>query len=434
MLQPVSVEPRALDDYVHQVGEPVIERLRRLARPLRGARVLHVSATAFGGGVAEVLYSLVPLMQDAGLNTEWRVIYGTDRFFSVTKGLHNALQGGPMRLTKETKHLYLEINHLNAQAFKGEYDFVIVHDPQPAAMLRFLDRRLSRTWIWRSHIDTSHPNEAALAFLKPYLQLYDAAIFTMPQYLQSDIRFPHVFIVWPAIDPLSPKNQDMTMDEARHIISQFGVDPNRPLITQVSRFDPWKDPLGVIDAYRMVKVEMPEIQLALVGSMATDDPQGWEYYERTVRRAGEDFNIHILHNFEGVGNIEVNAFQRASTVVVQKSTREGFGLVVAEAQWKGKAVVGGNVGGIPLQVVDGQTGFLVDDSLTAAQRIHYLLTHPKVRDQLGLRALERVRERFLTPRLLRDYLSLLTTLSRAKVVARPAASMAPRRRRQEPKE
>lgn len=424
MLQPVAVEARSLDDYAVQVGDAAIAELRRLARPLRGARVLHLSATAFGGGVAELLYSLVPLMRDAGLDVEWRIIYGTDPFFMITKEFHNALQGAEMRLTDQAKRAYLEVNHLNAQAFAGQYDFVVVHDPQPAAIRHFLDRRLSRHWIWRSHIDTSRPNPVVLEFLRPYVEEYDAAIFTLAKYVPEQVHFPRLFFVQPAIDPLSPKNQDMTIELARHIIARYGIDTNRPLITQVSRFDPWKDPLGVIDAYRMVKVEVPNVQLALVGVMATDDPEGWQYYERTVRRAGEDFDIHILTNIQGVGNVEVNAFQRASTVVVQKSKREGFGLVVAEALWKGRPVVAGNVGGIPLQVIEGQTGFLIEDTLTCAQRIHFLLDHPVARDQMGLRGLEHVRARFLTPRLLRDYLKLLNTL--AKTTAAPR-----RRTRQE---
>jgi trehalose synthase len=414
VLQPVSVEPKELGDYLHEVGEQTIEELRRMAKPLKGARVLHLNATAFGGGVAELLYSLVPLMRDVGLEVEWRIIYGNDPFFNVTKEFHNGLQGAPVQLTDRGKELYLDVNKLNAQAFEGEYDFVVIHDPQPAAMLSFLDRNLGRHWIWRCHIDTSKPNAEVLAFLTPYLVYYDAAIFTMPSYVPPSVNFRRLNFIRPAIDPLSVKNRDMTREEALETLKRYGVDPDRPVITQISRFDPWKDPLGVINAYRMVKVEIPEAQLVLAGSIATDDPEGWDYYERTVRKAGEDLDIHILHNFQGVGALEVNAFQRASTVVVQKSTREGFGLVVAEALWKGKAVVAGNVGGIPLQVIDGKTGYLVDDALGTAQRVYTLLKHPNHRDQLGLRALEHVREHFLTPRLLRDYLQLFTSLERSQ--------------------
>lgn len=410
MLQPVAVTTKSLQDYVPFVGEELIENIFDLARSLRGARVLHLNATAFGGGVAEILSSLVPLMDDAGLKTEWRVIYGTDPFFNVTKSFHNALQGAPLSISVEAERIYLEINRLNAEAFLGEYDFVIVHDPQPAAIRHFLDRRLSRHWVWRCHIDTSRPTETVLGFIKPYIEEYDAGIFTLPDFVPGALRLPRLFFITPTIDPLSPKNQPMSLDEARRILACFKVDPTRPLVTQISRFDPWKDPIGVINAYRMAKVELPQLQLALVGSMATDDPEGWNYYARTLRHAGSDEDIHIFHNFQGAGNLEVNAFQLASDVVVQKSTREGFGLVVTEALWKGKAVVAGNVGGIPLQVIDGETGYLVGNALGAAERIYHLLTHPDLRENLGQEAREHVRQRFLTPHHLWNYLQLFTAL------------------------
>ena len=413
MLQPVSVEAKSLRDYAPLVGEEIIEQIYQMAKPLAGARVLHMNATAFGGGVAEILTTLVPLMSDIGLDVEWRVIYGTDTFFNVTKSFHNALQGAPLSLGTEAQRIYAEINHLNAQAFRGKYDFVVVHDPQPAAMLHFLDRRLSRHWIWRCHIDTSQPNQAVLGFLKPYLEQYDAAIFTLPGFVPAELRFPRLFFITPTIDPLSPKNRPLSIEEARRILARFNIDHTRPLVTQVSRFDPWKDPLGVMNAYRMAKVELPQLQLALVGSMATDDPEGWHYYERTLRHAANDYDIHILHNLHGVSNVEVNAFQLVSDVVVQKSTREGFGLVVTEALWKGKAMVAGNVGGIPLQVIDGETGYLAENILGCAERIHHLLTRPDLREHLGQRAREHVRRHFLSPRHLKDYLELFIALDQS---------------------
>ncbi len=412
MLQPVAIATKSLRDYAPFVGNDLIEKIIHLAKPLRGARVLHLNATAFGGGVAEILTSLVPLMKDVGLNAEWRVIYGTDPFFNVTKSFHNALQGAPLTLTSEAERTYLEVNRLNAEAFCGEYDFVIVHDPQPAAMRHFLDHRLSRHWIWRCHIDTSHPNETVLAFIKPYLEQYDASIFTLPGFVPSSLRLRRTFFITPTIDPLSPKNQPLSLDEARRILASFKVDTTRPLVTQVSRFDPWKDPIGVINAYRMAKVELPQLQLALVGCMATDDPEGWDYYARTLRHAGNDEDICILHNFQGAGNLAVNAFQVASDVVLQKSTREGFGLVVTEALWKGKAMVAGNVGGIPLQVIDGKTGYLVDNALGAAERMYHLLTDRDLRDRMGRDAREHVGQHFLTPHHLLNYLDLFTALDR----------------------
>ncbi len=410
MLQPVAVTTKSLRDYAPFVGEELIEDIYQLARSLRGARVLHLNATAFGGGVAEILSSLVPLMNDAGLNTEWRVIYGTDPFFNVTKSFHNGLQGASVSLSVEAERTYLEVNQLNAKAFVGEYDFVVVHDPQPAAMRHYLDRRLSRHWIWRCHIDTSRPDETVLNFLKPYIDEYDAGIFTLPAFVPDALHLPRLFFITPTIDPLSPKNRPMSLEEARNILACFKVDLTRPLVTQISRFDPWKDPIGVINAYRMAKVELPQLQLALVGSMAADDPEGWDYYARTLRHAGSDEDIHIFHNFQGAGNREVNAFQQASEVVVQKSTREGFGLVVTEALWKGKAVVAGKVGGIPLQVIDGETGYLVGSALGAAERICHLLINPDLRESLGKHAREHVRQRFLTPHHLWNYLQLFTAL------------------------
>jgi trehalose synthase len=399
-----------LDDYRPIVGEQVVERVRELAAPLRGARVVHVNPTAFGGGVAEILHTLVPLMRDVGLDAEWRLMEGSDEFFNVTKAFHNALQGADLELTAEMREIYLRYNEQNARAFQVNHDFVIIHDPQPAAMLHFHGRQGDEKWIWRCHIDTSTPNRAVWDFMEPFLALYDAGIFTLEQYVAGGLHYEHLAIIPPSIDPLSPKNVAMPREQAQAILRRYGVDTERPLVTQVSRFDPWKDPLGVIEAYRIAKRRVPGLQLALVGSMAHDDPEGWIYYDRTLRRAGEDFDIYILHNFHGVGDVEVNAFQTASDVIVQKSIREGFGLVVAEAMWKGQAVVGGNAGGIPLQIVDGETGFLVESVEACAEKILWLLEHPREAKAMGKRARERVRRHFLSTRHLADYLELFREL------------------------
>ncbi|HID87812.1 MAG TPA: glycosyltransferase [Anaerolineae bacterium] len=411
MLQTVEVQPKSLADYRPIVGEEVIVSIRELAADLQGARVLHVNATAYGGGVAEILSSLVPLMRDVGLDAQWQVIAGADEFFSVTKAFHNGLQGAEIPLTAEMKAIYDRYNERNAAAFEGDHDFIVVHDPQPAALLHFHGPEGGGHWIWRCHIDTSTPNPAFWEFLTPYLNLYEAGIFTMEKYVGPGLDFPHLAIIPPTIDPLSPKNAPMPLERAREIVASFGPNPEQPLITQVSRFDPWKDPLGVIDAYRLVKREIPQVQLALVGSMASDDPEGWHYLDRTIRHAGEDFDIHILHNFHGVGALEVGAFQTASDVIVQKSIREGFGLVVTEALWKGKPVVGGRAGGIPLQVLDGETGFLVGDVEECAQRALYLLRNPEKARAMGTRGREHVRGNFLITRHLRDYLQLFRDLS-----------------------
>ncbi len=407
MLQQVKVGQKSLQDYQPIVGGEKVEDIQVLADRLRGARVLHINATAFGGGVAEILSTLVPLMRDVGLDAEWRVMYGEDEFFNVTKAFHNALQGADIPLTEEMKEIYDRYNRLNAEAFEGEYDYVVLHDPQPAALLNFHGRTGGRHWIWRCHIDTSAPNRPVWSFLKPYLELYDAGVFTLEQYIGADLKLSRVVIIPPSIDPLSDKNTPLSLEGSHAILAHFEIDVNRPLLTQVSRFDPWKDPLGVIDAYRLVKKGVPEVQLALVGSMASDDPEGWEYYERTVHHAGGDSDIHILSNLD---DIEVNAFQTASDVIIQKSTREGFGMTVTEAMWKGRPVVGGNAGGIPLQIVDGQTGFLVSDVEGCAQRILYLLQHPEVSREMGAKGRERVRERFLSIRHLKDYLELFGAL------------------------
>ncbi len=409
MLQLVSVERKSLADYAPLIGDEEVASIRALANELRGARVLHVNATAFGGGVAEILATLVPLMRDVGLEAEWRVIYGSDEFFTATKSLHNALQGDHLPNPEALRATYERFSQLNAEAFRGDYDFVLVHDPQPAAIPHYRERQGAKRWLWRCHLDTSHPNPAAWALLRPFLEYYDAAIFTLREYAPPDLHFPRVFAVPPSIDPLSPKNRPLSLDESKAIVARFGVDVSRPLLVQISRFDPWKDPLGVIDAYRMVKTELPTVQLVLAGSMAHDDPEGWDYYERTVRHAGEDYSIYILHNLRKVGNLEVNAFQTAADVVIQKSKREGFGLVVAEALWKGTPVVGGRVGGIPLQIVDGETGYLVDGPLACAERAHHLLRNPELRQQMGRRAREHVRQNFLITRQLKDYLQLLAS-------------------------
>jgi len=410
MLERVELEEKHLDDYRPVVGDDVIAGIEELAEPLRDARVVHVNATAYGGGVAEMLQTLVPLMRDAGLDAEWQVIEGADEFFNVTKAAHNGLQGMEIELTDEMKEIWQQYNEMNAEKFEGEYDFVVIHDPQPAGMLHYRQAGSDEHWTWRCHIDTSHPNPAYWDFFAPYINEYEAGIFTMEQYVGPGVDFEHLAIITPTIDPLSPKNVPMGLEDAREVVGDFGLDLERPIITQVSRFDPWKDPLGVIDAYNIVKEEVPDVQLALVGSMASDDPEGWYYLDKTIRHAGEDFDIHILHNFHGVGASEVGAFQSASDVVIQKSIREGFGLVVTEALWKGKPVVGGNAGGIPLQIIDGETGYLVDSVEACAERTLDLLENPEKAEEMGKAAKEHVRENFLTTRHLTDYLSLFHDL------------------------
>lgn len=414
MLGLVPVTPKSLAAYRPIIGDARYEEIVRLAEPLQGARVLHVNATAFGGGVAEILSTLVPLMSDIGMRAEWQVIRGAEEFFHVTKAMHNSLQGMLLEWTPQMRDTWLRYNQMNADAFDGEYDFVIVHDPQPAAILALLQQRLGHRphgkWIWRCHIDTTEAQPEAWDLLHPYVEEYDAAIFTMAEYVNENLKRPRIYIVPPAIDPLSPKNVDLSPQTVHEILVRYSVDPERRMILQVSRFDPWKDPLGVIDVYRALKPDFPDLQLVLIASMAHDDPEGWSWYERTVRRAGEDYDIHILSNLNGVGNVEVNAFQRKADVVIQKSVREGFGLVVSEALWKGRPVVAGNVGGIPLQILYGRTGYLVNTTAECANRVQYLLKHPTVANRMGALGREHVREHFLITRYLRDYLAIFNAL------------------------
>jgi trehalose synthase len=406
MLQPVGVGHKALADYTHLAGRPLIKEIRLLAEELKGMRVLHLSATAFGGGVSEILYTLVPLMQDVGIETDWQVLIGREEFYNATKLMHNALQGAEQDLSEEEVEVYNRYNELNAREITGDWDVIIVHDPQPAAVRQHVPDR-AKHWIWRCHIDLSTPNEATLGRLLPYISEYDASVYHLEEYVPNglDGNSRH-YICPPAIDPLSPKNMALSPEDASFVCDQFGIDVDRPLMCQVSRFDPWKDPIGVIDAYRKVAAQIPEVQLALVGSMATDDPEGWEFFNSTLEYARSDPDIKILNNLNNVGAIEVNAFQSQADVVVQKSTREGFGLTVTEALWKARPFIGGDVGGIPLQVQDGTTGYLVSSPEQCAERALEFLRDPDLGKQLGRAGKEHVRKHFLTPRLLRDWLRI----------------------------
>ncbi|HEX6701449.1 MAG TPA: glycosyltransferase [Gaiellaceae bacterium] len=411
MLQLVNVGTKSLADYASLATRGLMEEIRRLAEPLAGKRVAHVSATAFGGGVAEINYTLVPLMQSAGLEVEWRIIRAGEEFFNVTKTIHNALQGNPQGLSEEDHEVFGRYQRMNAEEFAdGEYDFVVIHDPQPIGMIDHRTASSSR-WIWRCHIDLSEPNRGVLEFLLPAMSRYDAMIYHRRQYVPDDAPgLPPAYIWPPAIDPLAPKNMALSPEDAAYIVDQFGIDVERPLLTQVSRFDPWKDPLGVIDAYRIAKERFPDVQLALVGSMAHDDPEGWDFYNQTVAYAAGDPDIYILSNLNNVGSVEVNAFQVHSAAVIQKSIKEGFGLTVTEALWKTRPTIAGRVGGIVAQIQDGETGWLVESSTECAEACIEVLRDPKEARQRALRGKEYVRRHFLTPRLLRDWLVLFNQL------------------------
>ncbi len=425
MLQLVNTGRKSLGDYATIATRGLMDQIRGLAEPLAGKRVVHLSATAFGGGVAEINYTLIPLMQDAGLETEWRIIRGQDEFFDVTKTIHNALQGNPQGLTSAQREIFQKYQLLNAKELEDEYDFVVVHDPQPVGMIDHLPGSRAR-WIWRGHIDFSTPNDDVLGFLLPSMRRYDAAIFHRRDYVPRVAGLPESYIWPPAIDPLAPKNMALSPEDAAYIVDQFGIDVDRPLLTQVSRFDPWKDPLGVIDAYRVVKERQPGVQLALVGSMAHDDPEGWDFYNQTVAYAGGDPDIFILSNLNNVGSVEVNAFQVHSAAVLQKSIREGFGLTVTEALWKTRPTVAGRAGGIVDQIQEGETGWLVDSSLECAEACLEILDDPSRARARALRGKEYVRTHFLTPRLLRDWLVLFNRLLGQDTAGAELASVAAR--------
>ena len=409
-LQQVNVGNKALADYATIASRGLMEQIRALAEPLGGKRVLHLSATAFGGGVAEILYTLVPLMRDAGLETEWRVIYGQDEFFDVTKAIHNGLQGDPRGLSEEEQGIYRGYNRENAEALSDEFDFVIVHDAQPAAMIEHA-REAGKRWIWRCHIDLSTPNQEVLDFLLPWLGSYDATVFHRRAYVPASSGLPAAYIWPPAIDPLAPKNMALSPEDAAYIVDQFGIDIDRPLVSQISRFDPWKDPVGVIEAWRLLRKKHPSVQLALVGSMAHDDPEGWDYYNKTVEAAQGDPDIFILSNLNNVGSVEVNAFQVHSAALIQKSIREGFGLTVTEGLWKARPMVAGRAGGIVDQIQDGKTGYLVDSVSECADALDEVLREPLQARAMALEGKEFVRRHFLSPRLLRDWLALFNRLT-----------------------
>lgn len=412
MLRRVDVGRLPLSAYRGVAPGRILDALEETGRRLRGIRVLHVNATPYGGGVSELLRSAVPLYNDLGLVADWRIISGDEPFFAVTKRLHNALQGADDDLNAHDRAVYERYADQNAAAMEEEYDIVVVHDPQPLAIPTMRGAGAAH-WVWRCHIDTSAPNPAVWEFLRGFLAPFEAAVFTMAEFVPPSAPVGRVEIMPPAIDPLSPKNMELPRDSASAVLNWIGVEPDRPLVTQISRFDPWKDPLGVIDAYRMARRDVPGLQLALAGSMALDDPEGWGIYDQ-IRRASEmDEDIHLFTNLTGVGNVEVNAFQRLSDLVVQKSIREGFGLVVSEALWKQTAVVAGRAGGIPLQMADGVGGVLVDSVEGCAQAMVELLKSPERARELAAAGQARVRDHFLLPRLLLDELTLFADLLQA---------------------
>jgi len=371
--------------------------------------VVHINSTRTGGGVAEILHKLVPLTQELGIDTHWEVMTGESDFFECTKGIHNTLQGNRIPLSDSLLKVYEATNSQNAEILKPtleDADFVFIHDPQPAALLKFCPQHKGK-WIWRCHIDASHPYRPIWQYIKKFVAPYDASIFSLADFAQE---LPHPqYLIPPSIDPLSDKNRELEIDLVQGIYEKYQLDKNRPLLLQVSRYDRFKDPIGVVHAYRLAKQFLPNIQLVLAGGGATDDPEGENVFNEVITAAHDDPDIHVLL-LPADAHLEINALQRAASIVIQKSIREGFGLTVTEALWKSKPVIGGDVGGIRLQVINHHTGFLVNTPEGAALRMRYLLHQPEIIQAMGEKAHGFVHQNFLITRHLREYLTLMVAL------------------------
>jgi trehalose synthase len=384
------------------VGQDVIYQLRGLAERLGRQRLVHVNSTRMGGGVAEILQQIIPIWNELGVEARWEVIEGDQSFFEVTKAMHNALQGLKSSISPTMLKHYEEVNHTNAARLDLNADFVVVNDPQPAFLIQHMRPR-ARRWIWRCHIDVSRPDRRIWRFLRTVVSTYDASIFSMPNFAQN---LPHPqYLIYPSIDPLSEKNRELSPEEIQSVLDRLGVERDKPIVLQVSRFDSFKDPLGVIQAFRMVRRHTP-CKLVLAGGEATDDPEGPRIFAEVQEAAQGEPDIQILL-LPSESHHEINALQRAADIIVQKSTREGFGLTVTEAMWKGKPVIGGAAGGIVLQLRDYYTGFLVHSPEGCAYRIRYLLHHPEMAHRMGIVAKEFVLRHFLITRNVRDYLTLM---------------------------
>ncbi len=398
-----------LEHYARVAGTDVVDHLRQLAAPLEGMRLVHVNSTRLGGGVAEILTKLVPLMVELGIDARWEVLQGNPVFYQCTKSFHNGLQGNAVEFSDSMLRAYEETNAQNAEELRPvleEADFVIIHDPQPAPLLNLIPTRKGK-WVWRCHIDVSRPFRPVWKYLRNFVVGYDASVFSLADFAQP---LPHPqYLIAPSIDPLSEKNMDLSEKEVQTVRRRFDIAPDRPMLLQVSRFDRFKDPVGVIHAYRLSRKFIPSLQLVLAGGEATDDPEGQAVITEVRAAAADDENIHILL-LPADSHRTINALQRAADVVLQKSIREGFGLTVTEAMWKAKPVVGGNCGGIRLQVANHHTGFLVDTPEGAALRIRYLLYHRDKLLEMGQKAQRFVRENFLLTRHLREYLTLILGL------------------------
>jgi trehalose synthase len=420
MLTPVTVQPRSLTSYRRVLTSDLIQRIRTLSAPLKGLRVIHVNATANGGGVAEILAAIIPLLRDLGIDAQWYVLPPDDAFFNVTKRLHNWMQGKDGQLSRRDRETYLAYSEQVSRDMRSASDELaadlwVIHDPQPLALQGFVP--LAAPAIWRCHIDCSAPNGGVCEFLLPWMRKYDHVLFSLPAFCLDGLSRDRVGLEFPAIDPLAEKNRRLPKQHARTILAGLGIDPERPLVSQVSRFDPWKNPWEAVDSYRLAKKQIPGLQLAMVGVFAaSDDPEGPRIYRSVRRYARGDPDIHFFTDPATVGAREINAFQTASAAILQRSTREGFGLTVTEAMWKATPVIGAPVGGIAVQIQDGETGFLATNAESCAQRVIDVVRKPGIARTIGEAARESVRQRFLMPRLLADELELYAQLHRRSAV------------------
>jgi trehalose synthase len=394
-----------LADYESVVGAEVLDELRVVADRVRGRRLQNINSTAVGGGVAEILTRMVPLLRQLGVDATWDVIKGGEAFFETTKAFHNALHGKPETITEAMLECYRETTEANLSQLNFTGDVIWVHDPQPAGLIA-RKREIGGRWVWRCHIDVSTPDARVWNFLAPYVEQYDASIFSMPDFAQR-MSIPQ-FLVAPSIDPLSDKNRELDQGYVTGVLEEYGLDPERPILTQISRFDRLKDPLGVIAAYKLVK-KRHDCQLVLAGGGAPDDPEGSEVLGEVQQAAGSDTDIHVLL-LPPFSDLEINALVRGSTIVFQKSIKEGFGLTVSEALWKRKPVIGGAVGGIKLQIINGVTGFLVRSPEGAAQRAAQLLADARLRERMGENGHEHVKQNFLLTRHVKDYMLVMLAL------------------------
>jgi trehalose synthase len=393
-----------LESYRDLAPAGTVDLIHSLAGELKGKSFLHVNSTKYGGGVAEMLHRLIPIFEELGIDTKWKVITGTELFYKTTKSFHNTLQGDGDYITSEMFDEYVRVNNENAEHIGLEADFTVIHDPQPAGFINFKPK--GSKWVWRCHIDISQPQRRVWKFLKPYVSQYDAAIFSLPKFAQK-LNIPQ-FLIYPSIDPLSDKNKELPDKYIKEVLEKYRIPQDKPMLLQVSRFDKFKDPLGVIEAYKLAK-KYNNCCLVLAGGGAADDPEGVKVLNDVKNAAGKDPDIFIL-DLPPDSHLEINALQRASAVVIQKSTKEGFGLTVSEAMWKGKPVIGGDVGGIVVQIVYGRTGYAINSVEGCAYRMRYLLNNPEIAQKLGENGKEYTRKNFFITRHLADYLALMRSM------------------------